>query len=148
MEFRTKVELPIGLWQIRHSDKLMLWGSCFVEHVGKLLENNKFTCLMNPYGILYNPMSIGKAMTEILDGKSYGRDDLHYNGRIWYSLMHHGSFSALDPDDCLERINGSLEKARKQMDETDWLILTFGTSRVYEWKEDGQIVGNCHKLPS
>lgn len=55
MEFRTKVELPVGQYKICHSDLLMLWGSCFSENMGKLLIDNKFNCNINPFGILYNP---------------------------------------------------------------------------------------------
>ena len=44
MEFRTKVELPVGQYKICHSDLLMLWGSCFSENMGKLLIDNKFNC--------------------------------------------------------------------------------------------------------
>lgn len=62
MEFRTKVELPIGNEKIHHSDRLMLWGSCFAENIGKLLNEYKFACDLNPFGILYNPASIAKAV--------------------------------------------------------------------------------------
>ncbi len=147
MEFRTKVELPVGRWMIRHADRLMLWGSCFAENIGRLLTDNKFSCLVNPYGILYNPMSIARAINELMDGKLYDRSDLRFSDGLWYSLMHHSRFSATDAASCLERINGSLDEARCRLKEAEWLILTFGTARVYEWKETGEIVGNCHKLP-
>lgn len=29
MEFRTKVELPAKGPKIQHTDRLMIWGSCF-----------------------------------------------------------------------------------------------------------------------
>ena len=51
MEFRTKVELPVGQGEIRHSDPILLWGSCFAENIGKLLTDNKFRCDVNPFGV-------------------------------------------------------------------------------------------------
>lgn len=33
------------------------------------------------------------------------------------------------------------------MQKLDWLMLTFGTAYVYEQKETGKVVSNCHKLP-
>ena len=51
MEFRTKVELPVNVPFINHSDRLMLWGSCFAENIGKLFIDNKFRCDVNPFGV-------------------------------------------------------------------------------------------------
>ena len=31
--------------------------------------------------------------------------------------------------------------------QTDMLIITLGTAWVYRLKEDGRVVGNCHKVP-
>ena len=62
MEFRTKVELPVNGPKLHHADKLMIWGSCFSEHIGNLLTENKFTCDVNPFGVLYNPLSIFSSM--------------------------------------------------------------------------------------
>lgn len=38
-------------------------------------------------------------------------------------------------------------KGREMLGKARWIIFTWGTARVYEWKETGEIVGNCHKLP-
>ena len=147
MEFRTKVELPVGQGEIRHSDSISLWGSCFAENIGKLLSDNKFDCDVNPFGILYNPLSIAKSMSILLDGKTYHEEDLRFDKGIWYSLMHHSSFSSTDQSECLEKINLRIVKGREMLGKARWIIFTWGTARVYEWKETGEIVGNCHKLP-
>ena len=147
MEFRTKVELPVGQGEIRHSDSISLWGSCFAENIGKLLSDNKFDCDVNPFGVLYNPLSIAKSMSILLDGKPYHEKDLRFDKGIWYSLMHHSSFSSTNQSECLEKINLRIVKGREMLGKARWIIFTWGTARVYEWKETGEIVGNCHKLP-
>lgn len=147
MEFRTKVELPVGQSKICHSDLLMSWGSCFSENIGKLLVDNKFNCDINPFGILYNPFSIAKSISLLLDEKVYGEDDLRFDKGIWYSLMHHSSFSSSDKLECLNKINFRMIKGSATLGKANWLIITWGTARVYEWKETGEVVGNCHKLP-
>ena len=48
MNFRTQVELPKREAEIRHSDRIMLFGSCFAENIGNLLLTNKFRCDVNP----------------------------------------------------------------------------------------------------
>ena len=122
-------------------------GSCFSENIGKLLVDNKFNCDINPFGILYNPFSIAKSISLLLDEKVYGEDDLRFDKGIWYSLMHHSSFSSSDKLECLNKINFRMIKGSATLGKANWLIITWGTARVYEWKETGEVVGNCHKLP-
>ncbi len=145
MEFRTPVEWHGESEEIKYSDHVLLMGSCFAENVGGLLLENKFSCDVNPFGILYNPLSIAKALRQMLDGKVYTMDDLFDSGGQWHSWMHHSSFSSIDADECLNRINSRLEKAASALPRTSWLIMTWGTAFVYE--KDSEVVGNCHKQP-
>lgn len=146
MEFRTKVELPEGECRVTHEEQLMLWGSCFVENIGRYLCDNKFLCDVNPFGVLYNPLSISKAMRLLLQEKVYTVSDLRHDGRHWYSLMHHSSFSSACPEECLSLINARMKAGGEHIRKARWLMLTWGSAWVYEWKETGQVVGNCHKL--
>lgn len=145
MDFRTPVEWHGESEEIKYSDHVLLMGSCFAENVGGLLLENKFSCDVNPFGILYNPLSIAKALRQMLDGKVYTMDDLFDSGGQWHSWMHHSSFSLTDADECLNRINLRLEKAASALPRTSWLIMTWGTAFVYE--KDSEVVGNCHKQP-
>ena len=86
-------------------------------------------------------------MSILLDGKTYHEKDLRFDKGIWYSLMHHSSFSSTNQSECLEKINLRIVKGREMLGKARWIIFTWGTARVYEWKETGEIVGNCHKLP-
>lgn len=145
MNFRTQVELPGRSTEILFSDRLLLLGSCFVENIGKLLTENKFQCDVNPYGVLYNPLSIARALQEIMDGKMYESSQLFQSGGMWHSWMHHGSFSSANDCDAVRQINTRLKFASDNLPVTSWLVLTWGTAFVYEYQ--GQIVGNCHKQP-
>lgn len=145
MDFRTPVEWHGESEEIKYSDHVLLMGSCFAENVGGLLLENKFSCDVNPFGILYNPLSIAKALRQMLDGKVYTMDDLFDSGGQWHSWMHHSSFSSADADECLNRINSRLEKAASALPRTSWLVMTWGTAFVYE--KDSEVVGNCHKQP-
>ena len=106
MDFRTKVELPLGQASIGHADRMMLLGSCFAENIGKRLADRKVSCDVNPFGVLYNPLSIAEALYELQEGKPYTADQLMEHQGIWFSLMHHSAFSSRSRDECLMRING------------------------------------------
>ena len=147
MNFRTQVELPEKEAEIIHSDQILLFGSCFVENIGNLLVENKFRCDMNPFGVLYNPLSIFKALEQLLERKIYEEKDLFFSGGLWHSWMHHGDFSAPSVEACLRRVNARLEEASQALLSADWLVMTWGTSYVYIHEESQEVVGNCHKQP-
>ena len=149
MDFRTIVELPKKQAIIHHCDKILLMGSCFAEGIGKMFIDDKFVCTSNPYGVLYNPLSIECALKELLQRKFYTIKDpalVKYNG--WHSLHHHGSFSALALEDCVKNINSGLEQTYQNFFQTKILFITWGTAWVYRWQQSGEIVANCHKIPS
>lgn len=147
MNLYTPVELPDDLPRFMHKSRLLLMGSCFATHIGQKLLDAKFRCDVNPYGVLYNPLSISTALREILAGREYGISDLQQYGGLWHSAMHHSDFSASAADEALWRINLRLRTAHELLPLADGLLLTWGTARVYEERETGRIVGNCHKRP-
>lgn len=147
MNFRTQVELPERQAEIHHSDRIMLFGSCFAENIGNLLMENKFRCDVNPFGVLYNPVSIVKALRQLLEGKVYDETDLFFSRGEWHSWMHHSNFSASTSGECLQRVNERLLKATDSLRAIDWLVVTWGTSYVYQLQDSDEVVGNCHKQP-
>lgn len=147
MNFHTPAELPAGIPPVSHAQRLLLMGSCFAENIGTLLSESKFRVDVNPFGILYNPLSVSTAMRQVVSGKVYAEPDLFFYRECWHSPMHHGSFSADTPDETLRNINRRLDSLRQELDRLDWLMLTWGTAYVYEWKDTGQVVANCHKQP-
>ena len=147
MNFRTQVELPERETEIRHSERIMLFGSCFAENIGNLLKENKFRCDVNPFGVLYNPLSIANALNQILEGKEYREEDLFFSGGLWHSWMHHSDFSAPSQEEALALVNSRLAKAKENLAKADWLVMTWGTAYVYIHQEMQKVVGNCHKQP-
>lgn len=147
MNFYTTVELPADLPRLTHADRLMLLGSCFATNIGTRLVDAKFRCDINPYGVLYNPLSISATLREILAGKVYNADQLFLFKGLWNSPMHHGSFSSPDLEETLGHINERIEKAHKDMPLLNYLLLTFGSAWVYESKGTGRVVANCRKQP-
>ena len=145
MNFRTQVELPNSGTEIHHSEWIMLWGSCFAENIGTLLVDNKFSCDINPFGILYNPLSIAEALMQIMDKKVYQGTDLFFADGLWHSWMHHSKFSNASSELSLKMINERLAIASAHLGKTDWMIFTWGTAYAFFHKDMQTVVGNCHK---
>jgi hypothetical protein len=130
-----------------YRDQLLLMGSCFAEEMGEKLQQHLFSTLVNPHGILYNPISITKAMNSYLDNKQYTEADLFMHNDLWHSWDHHSRFSALTPAAVLENINAAQQQAAGCISTAQWLVITLGSAYAYVLKETGQLVANCHKVP-
>lgn len=155
MQLFTKTEMPERLPELSYADSIMLLGSCFADGMGQRLTAARFRCDVNPFGTLYNPFSITKALRTIVAGHEYAEDDLVQYGGLWHSMMHHGGFSTPDRNETLHLINNRLAKAHDGLHDVSLLILTLGSAWVYSAKGDGRdtglpagtVVGNCHKMP-
>ncbi|SEW53205.1 GSCFA domain-containing protein [Chitinophaga arvensicola] len=133
---------------IQYDHELLLMGSCFAEEIGEKLAEHRFNTLVNPHGILYNPLSITKALTSYLDGKVYTKEDLFLHNDTWHSWDHHSRFSGLTPEATLQNIRQMQAAATQAMEKADWLVLTLGSAHAYVLKENNRLVGNCHKVPA
>jgi hypothetical protein len=144
MDLLTKVNIKPSETKIGYQDRILLLGSCFADNIGEKFSEHYFQATINPFGTLYNPASIMKAMHLSLQkgSKCYM---LQHNG-LWHSMMHHGSFSHPDKNELLRRYDESLERMCNALQEASTIIVTFGTSWVYEM--DGMVVANCHKMPA
>ncbi|MCW8898035.1 MAG: GSCFA domain-containing protein [Flavobacteriales bacterium] len=147
MNFSTPVVLPTAKKIIDYNDSLLILGSCFAENIGEKLASNKFNTVVNPFGIIYNPIAVANGLKYVLDEKLFQTSDLIYFNDKWLSLQHHGSFSNRDKTVCLSNINHSIKSAHKQLKQATYLFITFGSAWVYEHKEHG-LVANCHKIPA
>jgi len=121
-------------------------GSCFSDEIGAQMQQRFLNVTCNPFGTLYNPLSIANAInykSEIINQKS--QIPLVEHDGLWHSMAHHGSFSRPTKEEAEEAVQASIETMQKALAEATVVIVTFGTAWVYE--KDDEIVGNCHKLP-
>ena len=131
-----------------HSNKLLVMGSCFADHIGGHLERMKFRTVINPYGVLYNPLSIVEGLMRLIECHPFAEGELHeFPDGGWNTWLHHSRYSHPDKRIALAAINESWEAASHSLHEADLLIVTLGTAWVYRLADTGEVVGNCHKMP-
>jgi len=148
MRFFTEIQIPEFPDQMDYSKSMMFLGSCFSENIGQKLIDLKFDVDMNPFGILYNPESIANSLRILLEKRVFTENDLFQDQGLWNSFYHHSRFSDVDRDAALEKINNRILASHEFLKKAGFLVITFGTSWVYELKQTGQIVSNCHKIPA
>lgn len=144
MKLYTSVDIAPSPKKIAYNDKILLLGSCFADNIGTKFGEYYFQTTVNPYGTLYNPASIAKAISGIGNGVS-DIGFVEHNG-LWHSLLHHGSFSRADKEDLVRACEQSRVQLREALQQASIMIITFGTAWVYEYED--KVVANCHKLPA
>jgi len=148
MELRTIVKADPSSCKIGYDTGVMLIGSCFATAIGMKMGEGKLPVMINPSGTLFNPVSVSDTLDIITGKKYFGIEDLHNHDGVWLSFSHNTEFSSEDPEKVVQRINRMTEEANGFLKSAKFLFITFGTARVYRWKETGLIVSNCHKMPS
>lgn len=143
IKLQTIVDCEPSAWKIGYEDKILMLGSCFSDEIGEQMKQRNMSVTCNPFGTLYNPLSIANAIcSSFVHCTSY---IVPHDG-LWHSMMHHGSFSRPTREEAEEAVKASIETMQKALQEATVVIVTFGTAWIYEM--NGEIVGNCHKLPA
>jgi len=146
--FQTKIEIPVSDIKISFKDHIMTLGSCFAENIGRKMEDVYFDTDINPFGVLFNPVSIKNSIELLLQKKTFTIDDIFQYKSLWQSFSHSSLFTDTTSEGCITKINYRLNSASEFLLNTKVILITFGTAWVFEEKKSGRVVSNCHKLPA
>jgi hypothetical protein len=135
----TSVDIKPSCSKIGYNNKILLLGSCFADNIGEKFTEHYFQATINPYGTLYNPASIARAVGGF-------RGEIVEWGGLWHSTMHHGCLSGAEKDIVEANCQAAEKLLQEAVREADVVVVTFGTAWVYEM--DGEVVANCHKMPA
>jgi hypothetical protein len=148
MKFRTEIA-PIDYPEkFSIEDSILTIGSCFANTMGELFEQNKMACFVNPFGTIYDPLSMTRLLLMAMQDQEPDQSTSVKSEGVWKNLLLHSSFSGLSKNELNLKIRAQLGQVKKQLAKADWLMMTFGTAFVYEFKETNQLVANCQKLPA
>jgi hypothetical protein len=93
-------------------------------------------------------LSVLGGLKALLEKEGYTAGDLdHHNGQ-WFSFDHYTRFSNPDREKALQGINLQFHQAKRFLETTSLLILTWGTAWVYRLGSTDRVVNNCHKIPA
>lgn len=149
MQFRTEVNAPRGQnGLVNHSAPVVLVGSCFSDNIGERMIDDGFESIVNPFGPVYNPVSVRNAIRAIVESESVTAESLIEHEGRWHSFSFHSRYSRNTPGEAVDVMNESVSNAREALGRASLLILTLGTTRAFRLKSTGEIVANCHKIPA
>ena len=144
----TDLECKVG---ISYKDRIMMLGSCFTDSIGRQLADFGFDVCVNPFGTLYNPVSILQSIEMLAGSRVFGREDCVQIGagdERWCSFSHHTSFARASEEEFLADANEALAAARERFVSCNKIIITLGTAWCFRNIASGAVVSNCLKRPA
>lgn len=151
MQFTTKIPIQKSTFPIDYDSKIMLLGSCFAENMGEKFEYFKFQTIVNPFGIIFNPVSLEKLIRRSIEKRKFTENDIFFHNELWHCYDVHSELSNSDKSFFLNSLNELINSTHQQLNDSTHIIITLGTSWVYRLRQaqsdsDG-VVANCHKVP-
>ena len=148
MNLYTKVDIPATNFKIDYSSRLAFFGSCFADNISAQFAERKFKVMANPFGTVYNPISLASQAKAIAEGKVFKDKDVFKDERcdgLWHCWSAHSSLSAHTREECIDKMNAATMQTRDFLQKADVVFVTLGTSFVYFLKGNGEPVSNCHR---
>ena len=147
MKFQTTIPIQKSDFLIDYSSKLVSFGSCFAENMGNKFHYFKFSILTNPFGIIFNPISLEKIILRSIHKKYFTEKDIFYHNEAWHCYEVHSELSNPDKAEFLITLNQLIDTTNVHIEKLTHCLITFGTSWAYKHIESDEIVANCHKVP-
>ena len=147
-EFRTEIKIATASRPFDLKSSILTLGSCFADAIGSRLAAQKMNVLRNPFGVIYNPESIHKVLSYSVFNEPLPEHTYLHHQDVYLNFNFHSELSSLTKDGLASRLTNTIGSTHYFLKDADWLLLTYGTAWVYQRKETGEVVANCHKLPS
>ncbi|MFN3802496.1 GSCFA domain-containing protein [Belliella pelovolcani] len=147
MQWTVNFDIPDFQPKIDHHSQLYAIGSCFSTMIGDRLSDRKFDIVNNPFGTLFNPLSISQVLEDALLEMPVNTDMVLVRDSLYLHFGMHSDISAYSKDSLERLIHKKQHLTKTQLEQASHLLITFGTAWVYEYGEANQLVANCHKQP-
>ncbi len=149
LKLQTPVETGRSKVGVSLNDNLVILGSCFADNMGQKMVDLGFDVCLNPFGTLYNPVSVCNSVARLTSGIPFSKDECVQMGAgagLVCSFSHHTSFARRTEDEFLQVANASLKEASLRWKAASKVIITLGTAWIYEYTRSGETVSNCLKI--
>ncbi|CAM4076119.1 MULTISPECIES: GSCFA domain-containing protein [Flavobacterium] len=147
MQFRTSIPIRKTSIPIDYQSKIISLGSCFAENIGKKFNYFKFQNSVNPFGIIFNSVSLEKVITRSVTKHYFTEKDVFFHNDLWHCYEVHSELSNPNRDSFLKQLNELIDATHTQLREVTHCSITLGTSWVYLFNATNEVVANCHKVP-
>lgn len=132
--------------RINYLQPMLFTGSCFADEIATIMQQHHFNVVAQPFGTVFNPVSIANQLQRIIHKQLFTVDELHLYQELWHTWQHHTQFNSSNKEAILTNINAHLEEAHQHLNHPETVVfITLGSA--YAYVHQNQIVANCHKYP-
>lgn len=146
--FRTVIEANVSKHALTLQDRVITTGSCFSDAIGNKLSTHKVHTMVNPFGAVYNPHSIHKALRYALLNEMPSQNTFLQHHDLHLNYDFHSALSSLSEAGLVSMLRDAIGNVHRFLKDASFLIITYGTAWIYTHTQTGEIVANCHKTPS
>ena len=139
----TTFSIPRTIFPIRAHNQILCIGSCFSENMGSRLQNLPLEVSNQALGTLFHPLNILRS----LQAQDLKEEELYKQGNHFVHPDFHSQFMGADANEFLAQLKELKKNTLKFLADSQFLVITWGTSFYFEDKVLGRAIANCHKQP-
>ncbi|MDN3690010.1 GSCFA domain-containing protein [Cyclobacterium jeungdonense] len=145
--FRTEFRINPCQLKVSHPNNVLTIGSCFSETIGNRLEQFKFQASVNPFGVVYNPISIFDNLLMTLSDQAFDPDLCIQHHAKFVHFHCHSRLNAFSKEELMSLLSQKQRETFRHLQTASHLFITFGSAFAYRHRKSGRLVANCHKIP-
>ena len=115
MNFTTIIPISKTSNPIDYDSRIISFGSCFAQNIGEKFSYFKFQNTVNPFGIIFNPVSIENLISRVVNNQKFTENDIFFHNDLWHCFEVHSELSHSDKTIFLDRLNQILSDFHLQI---------------------------------
>ncbi|PIB34595.1 GSCFA family protein [Reichenbachiella sp. 5M10] len=144
--FRTELFIDENPDKIAYKSKILSIGSGFTRTITDPLLKYNFNVLNNPYGTIYNPISIFNLLRMTINNSEVDQSLVTESEGFWSHYDFHPKTKAGTRAELINGLQDKVETTHEYLKNTDYLVITLGSAFVYRLNSNNRIVANCHRV--
>ncbi|MDG1277352.1 MAG: GSCFA domain-containing protein [Algoriphagus sp.] len=146
MKWSIDFPIPNYPFPISHQSKILSLGSCFAQTIGQKMIDAKFDCLVNPFGTIFNPISLEILLKSAFYENQFEESLICERDGLYFHYYAHSDLWGKTKTELLGKLQAKREETKVHLEQGTHLVLTLGSAWVYDL-EGFKTVANCHKQP-
>ncbi len=130
--------------KINYHSKLLCIGSDFTMDIASCLRRYGFTYKANPFGTIYNPISVFKLLNIAANSNSIDENLITETNGVWNHYDFHYQLSSTTRNGLMSDLAVAVSQTNSYLKETDFLFVSMGSAFAYRYNNESY-VANCHK---
>ena len=146
---RDKQQLTIAIpksQNLRLRDTFFFIGSCFSTEISSRLSERLIPSESNPFGVVFNPLTILNQLKYIFSEDEINLGLIQHDDK-WHALNLSNKFQSTNKEDLINQISQIAHSIKDYLIKADHIIITLGTSLIWNHNKLNSSIGNCHRIP-